>query len=96
MTKPDEFYKNVVTVMKYLDTVLPNGSHVLVTGLANGRINKQLRFLSITNQFYLIEGSVLFDSVGDRIYPLGRLRNDIKYSDMYTYLSCLQVNNLIH
>ena len=71
MTKPDEFYNNVVTVMEYLDTVLPNGSHVLLTGLANG--------------------SVLYDTLGDRIYPLGRTKNDVKYSDIYTFLSCLQV-----
>lgn len=75
MTKPDEFYKNVVTVMEYLDTVLPNGSHVLLTGLANG--------------------SVLYDTLGDRVHPLGRAKNDVKYSDFYTFLSCLQVGQFI-
>ena len=42
MTKPDEFYKNVIQAMTYLDTILPNGSHVFLTGLANGyfSINK--------------------------------------------------------
>lgn len=40
MTPPDEFYRNVVAAMDYLDTVLPAGSHVFLTGLANGiRIN---------------------------------------------------------
>ena len=73
MTKPDVFYNNIVKTLEYLDTKLPNGSHVFLTGLANG--------------------SILFDSVGERIYPLGRVRNDIKYADMYTYLSCLQVFN---
>jgi acyloxyacyl hydrolase len=58
--------------MTYLDTVLPKGSHVLMTGLANG--------------------SLLFDALGDRVYPLGRVKNDIKYSDIYTYLSCLQIS----
>jgi len=62
MTKPDELYSNVVSTMEYLDTVLPNGSHVLLTGLANG--------------------SILFDSLGDRIYPLGRVKNDVTYSDV--------------
>lgn len=38
MTKPDEFYKNVIDAMDYLDTVLPAGSHVFLTGLANGNI----------------------------------------------------------
>ena len=36
MTKPDIFYKSVVGAMEYLDTKLPNGSHVLLTGLGNG------------------------------------------------------------
>lgn len=36
MTPPDEFYRNVVSAMDYLDTVLPAGSHVFLTGLANG------------------------------------------------------------
>jgi hypothetical protein len=44
MTKPDEFFKNVVTVMQYLDTVLPNGSHVLLTGLANGMYVEPFHF----------------------------------------------------
>jgi len=36
MTKPDVFYSNVIETMEYLDTKLPNGSHVLLTGLGNG------------------------------------------------------------
>ena len=72
MTKPDVFYANIISALTYLDTVLPMGSHVMLTGLANG--------------------SLLFDSVGERIYPIGRVRNDVKYADVYTYLSCLQVN----
>lgn len=36
MTKPDEFYNNVIQAMDYLDTVLPAGSHIFLTGLANG------------------------------------------------------------
>ena len=62
MTKPDELYANAVDTMNYLDTVLPFGSHVLLTGLVNG--------------------SILFDSLGDRIYPLGRIKNDVTYSDV--------------
>ncbi|CAF0849295.1 unnamed protein product [Brachionus calyciflorus] len=74
MTKPNVFYENIVEILGYLDTVLPNGSHVMLTGLANG--------------------SVLYESLKNRIYPLGRVRNDINYGDMYTYLSCLQLNYL--
>jgi acyloxyacyl hydrolase len=36
MTKPEVFYSNVVETMEYLDKKLPNGSHVLLTGLGNG------------------------------------------------------------
>lgn len=72
MTKPKEFYENVVNAMEYLDTILPSGSHVLLTGLANG--------------------SLLYQSIGNNIYPIGRVKNDVKYSDVYTYLSCLQVS----
>ena len=36
MTKPDEMFTNVLQTMQYLDTKLPSGSHVLMTGLANG------------------------------------------------------------
>eukprot|EP01111_Echinosteliopsis_oligospora_P012278 TRINITY_DN4189_c0_g1_i1.p1 TRINITY_DN4189_c0_g1~~TRINITY_DN4189_c0_g1_i1.p1 ORF type:complete len:562 (-),score=115.93 TRINITY_DN4189_c0_g1_i1:86-1771(-) len=38
MTTQSEFYENVVTAMKYLDTMLPNGSHVSFIGLVDGRI----------------------------------------------------------
>lgn len=72
MTKPNEFRENLIYVLDYLDTVVPQGSHVMLTGLANG--------------------SVLYDVLGERVYPLGRVRNDIKYKDVYTYLSCLQVS----
>lgn len=71
MTKPEVFYNSIIRSMEYLDTRLPFGSHVLLTGLANG--------------------SYLYGLLSDRIHPLGRLRNDIKYSDFYTYLTCLQV-----
>lgn len=48
------------------------------------------------NSKWLIEfaGSVLYEAMGDLIYPIGRVKNDVKYSDMYTYLSCLQVNTI--
>ncbi len=36
MTNPDDFYMNTIETLKYLDQKLPNGSHVLMTGLANG------------------------------------------------------------
>ena len=71
MTKPDVFYKSVLDTMEYLDSKLPNGSHVLLTGLGNG--------------------TYLYDLLANRTHPMGRLRNDITYTDFYAYLSCLQV-----
>jgi acyloxyacyl hydrolase len=71
MTTLSQMFTNVLQTMQYLDTKLPHGSHVLLTGLANG--------------------SLLYDLVGERVYPFGRLKGDILYKNMYTYLSCLQV-----
>jgi acyloxyacyl hydrolase len=38
MTTVDEMYVNVMTALEYIDTILPKGSHVLTTGLANGSL----------------------------------------------------------
>jgi len=38
MTTPAEFYNNTVATLKYLDTVLPPGSHVAILGLVDGRV----------------------------------------------------------
>jgi len=37
-TTPEEFKKNIAYYWQWLDTVLPKGSHLLVTGVADGRI----------------------------------------------------------
>ena len=42
MTTVDEMRANVMTTLTYLDTVLPKGSHVLTTGLANGSMLYEL------------------------------------------------------
>jgi len=36
MTTPEQFRKNMVTILDYLDTRLPPGSHLVVIGLVNG------------------------------------------------------------
>jgi len=38
MTTPAEFEEAVLSSMNYLDTILPNGSHVVFIGLADGRL----------------------------------------------------------
>ncbi|KAJ7322671.1 hypothetical protein JRQ81_018958, partial [Phrynocephalus forsythii] len=37
MTRPDEMRLNVIQTLRYLDSHLPKGSHVILTGLANGQ-----------------------------------------------------------
>ncbi|NXS45366.1 AOAH hydrolase, partial [Balaeniceps rex] len=37
MTTPKEMFSNVVQTLQYLDSRLPNGSHVILTGLVDGR-----------------------------------------------------------
>ncbi|GAM20502.1 hypothetical protein SAMD00019534_036770 [Acytostelium subglobosum LB1] len=38
MTTPAEFANNTLRTLEYLDTILPMGSHIVFTGLADGRI----------------------------------------------------------
>jgi acyloxyacyl hydrolase len=72
MTTVEEMLNNTLNGLAYLDTVLPKGSHVLTTGLANG--------------------SLLYQLLHDRIHPLGRVGPPITYTQVYSYLSCLQIS----
>lgn len=72
MTTLKEMHENVLQTMQYLDTKLPAGSHILLTGLANG--------------------SYLYEILHNRVHPVGRTKNDVLYSDVYTYLTCLQIS----
>ncbi|NXC12505.1 AOAH hydrolase, partial [Corythaeola cristata] len=72
MTTPKEMLSNVVKALQYLDSHLPNGSHVILTGLVDGRF--------------------LWDNLHDRYHPLGQLNKDITYSQLYSFLDCLQVS----
>ena len=40
----------------------------------------------------LVDGRVLFETLGDRIHPIGSLHNDVTYSHMYDYLNCLEIS----
>ena len=40
----------------------------------------------------VVDGRVLYDTLHDRIHPLGSTRGDVTYSDMYDYLNCLQIS----
>uniref|UniRef100_A0A8C0FK54 Acyloxyacyl hydrolase n=1 Tax=Bubo bubo TaxID=30461 RepID=A0A8C0FK54_BUBBB len=72
MTTPKEMLSNVVQALRYLDSCLPNGSHVILTGLVDGRF--------------------LWDNLHDRYHPLGQLNRDVTYSQLYSFLDCLQVS----
>uniref|UniRef100_A0A8C0UXX4 Acyloxyacyl hydrolase n=1 Tax=Cyanistes caeruleus TaxID=156563 RepID=A0A8C0UXX4_CYACU len=72
MTTPKEMLSNVVQALRYLDSHLPNGSHVILTGLVDGRF--------------------LWDNLHDRYHPLGQLNKDVTYSQLYSFLDCLQVS----
>ena len=38
MTKPEEFRRKTFEILEYLDTILPSGSNVIISGLADGRV----------------------------------------------------------
>jgi len=38
MTHPDEFKANILALWNKLDTLVPAGSHIVVSGVADGRI----------------------------------------------------------
>lgn len=40
----------------------------------------------------LVDGRILFDSLHDRIHPIGSYRNDVTYAAFYDYLNCLQIS----
>jgi len=43
--------------------------------------------------FYgLVDGRILYDSMYNRIHPLGVVKNDITYKKVYDFLNCLQIN----
>lgn len=40
----------------------------------------------------LVDGRVLYDSLHDRIHPIGSLHNDVTYAQLYDYMNCLQIS----
>ena len=72
ITTPEQMHKNVLETLNGLDKRLPNGSHVILIGLVDGRI--------------------LYDSLHNRIHPIGSLRHDVTYEQLYDFLNCLQVS----
>ena len=40
----------------------------------------------------LVDGRILYDSMHDRIHPVGSTNKDVKYGDFYDYLNCLELS----
>ncbi len=40
----------------------------------------------------LVDGRVLFDTLHDKIHPIGSFRNDVTYTQLYDYLNCLEIS----
>lgn len=72
LTTPEQMHRNVLETLQRLDKRLPNGSHVILIGLVDGRI--------------------LYDSLHNRIHPIGSLRGDVTYEQFYDFMNCLQVS----
>lgn len=72
MTTVEEMKNKSITTLNFLAKTLPKGSHVFITGLA--------------------DGAVLYNSLSDRIHPIGSLRNDVTYSNFYDYFNCLEIS----
>eukprot|EP00049_Salpingoeca_infusionum_P003096 m.63437 g.63437 ORF g.63437 m.63437 type:complete len:322 (-) comp11949_c0_seq2:272-1237(-) len=71
-TTPQEMYTAATETFSYLDTQLPNGSHVFVMGLADGRI--------------------LYETMANRVHPIGALHHDVLTKDVYAFLNCLEIS----
>lgn len=40
----------------------------------------------------LVDGRVLYETLSDRIHPVGSLHKDVTYSQVYDYLNCLEIS----
>ena len=40
----------------------------------------------------LVDGRILYESMYDRIHPLGSTNNDLTYETFYDYLNCLEIS----
>ena len=72
MTTPEEMHKNVMETLRGLDKRLPNGSHVILLSLADGRF--------------------IYETVHKHIHPVGELRGDLTYENLFNFLNCLQIS----
>ncbi|KAK2542492.1 Aoah, partial [Columba livia] len=94
MTTPKEMLSNVVQALQYLDSHLPNGSHVILTGLSvhltiNRPLAPWLHPVPSSKEEHHHSG---LHSQAMTCDILGQLNRDITYSQIYSFLDCLQVS----
>ncbi|KFM78452.1 Acyloxyacyl hydrolase, partial [Stegodyphus mimosarum] len=39
----------------------------------------------------LVNASFVFDTMSERVHPLGKLRNDVRYADVYEWFNCMRI-----
>jgi len=71
MTSVEDFRKNVLQALDYLESKLAPGSHVVLVGL--------------------IDAGFLYREMGRRYHPLGEYRKDVKYKDVYSWFTCMEI-----
>lgn len=47
---------------------------------------------SVLIAYGLVDGRILYNTLHNRIHPLGSLHNDVTYSQVYDYLNCLDIS----
>jgi len=40
----------------------------------------------------LVDGRILYETMGERIHPLGALEQNVRYRDFYDYMNCLEIS----
>jgi acyloxyacyl hydrolase len=39
----------------------------------------------------LVDGGFIYPAMANRMHPLGQLRGNIRYSDVYTWFNCMEI-----
>lgn len=92
MTTPEQFYNNTLSTLRFLESKLPPGSHVILIGLIDGSIiyGMNMSIKKHPTQSYLL-GYSTKDAMAHRLHPLGYLNHDLRYSDVYRWFNCMEI-----
>mgnify|MGYP006415442841 CR=1 FL=1 len=55
-------------------------------------LNDQLPPGSVVMFIGLVDGRILYDSMHNKVHPIGSLYGDVDYASMYTFLNCLSIS----